>query len=247
MRIQLLRLLMICIPPLMEVAVAADTPEQDHELIYETVRNLAGEQVEIQKVDTRLRLNNCSGDLTARYPFSRNTTIEVRCTDENGWKIFLSVSGAAYQEEPHSSSDNVAELPTKNPTSVVRQVDAVVARTLLPRGVPIRAADLVLRQFPAHRVRASNFTSTEELIGFEPLQTITAGTMISFNMLAPPYLVKKGDPVTLIFQRGGILVSNEAVALESGELNKKIDVRIPDSGKVVSGVVTQAGVVSVMP
>lgn len=231
----------------MAVATAAETLEQDHELIYDTVRNLAGEQVEIQKVDSRLRLKSCSGDLSARYPFSQNTTIEVRCTDDDGWKIFLSVSGAAYQEEPHSSNDNVEELPTKEPGSPVRLIEAVVARTLLPRGIPIRESDLTLREFPAYRVRASNFTAIEELIGFEPLQTVTAGTLISLNMLAPPYLVKKGDPVTLIFQRGGIRVSNEAVALESGELNKKIEVRIPDSGKVVSGVVTQAGVVSVMP
>ena len=57
--------------------------------------------------------------------------------------------------------------------------------------------------------------------------------------------MKKGDAVTLVYQRGGIQVSNEALALESGVLNKKIDVQIPETGKVVSAIVTEAGVVTV--
>lgn len=237
-------LLVICKAFLVSAAPAM-ADEQDHEQVYQAVHKLTGPNVEIQKVDSRLRLKACQGTITARYPFSRYSTVEVRCMDKNGWKIYLSVSGVV---QPQLDDDPV-ERPNAEPHRSLepqfRQTEAVVARTLLPRGVPIKASDLVIQAFPIHRIRPSNFSSTEEIIGFEPIQTITAGTLLSLNMLAPPYLVKKGDAVTLVYQRGGIQVSNEALALESGVLNKKIDVQIPETGKVVSAIVTEAGVVTV--
>jgi flagella basal body P-ring formation protein FlgA len=219
--------------------------EQDHGVIYKAIQNLAGQQVEIQEVDSRLRLKECEGDLQVRYPFSKNTTVEVLCPVPGGWKIYLTLRNTASQVTATDTTVKNTHIATQSNDHQYQQTNAVVAKSILLRGVPIKASDLELQAFPIYQVRTANFSNPEEIIGFEPTQTIPAGTLIALNMLNPPYLVKKGDTVTLIYQKGGILVSNVAVALESGELEKTIEVRVPSTGKVVSAIVSQSGEVRI--
>jgi len=49
-------------------------------------------QTEVQKMDKRIKLSQCSDELSFSYPFETDSTVEVRCSEiNNNWKIFLSV------------------------------------------------------------------------------------------------------------------------------------------------------------
>ena len=77
---------------------AQPLPLHSHEEIRQGVadfvaKNLSGHfQTEVQKMDKRIKLPQCSNNLSFNYPFETDSTVEVRCPEiNNNWKIFLSV------------------------------------------------------------------------------------------------------------------------------------------------------------
>jgi len=208
---------------------------QDHDDIYSAVRIFAGDS-QIQNIDPRLRLGKCSRPLAVRYPFSVESTVEVRCPTDEGWKIFLTLS-------PKAIATQLADSENDNNTTELKL--GVVTTRRLQRGIAIRPGDLELQSFPSVQLKNAHFSDPREALGMEPNQTIPKGTLIANNMLRPPMLVRKGDSVTIIFERNGLSVSNEGNALENGGLREKIKVELPDSKKVITATVQAAGIVKI--
>jgi len=213
---------------------------QSHDEIHRAVKEFAG-NVTIQEVDPRLRLEPCSDDLSVRYPFSSETTVEVKCTSEKGWKIFLTISKPS--AEPNINP--IAEETHTNSTASLELIDAVVTKRVLQKGIPIRASDIEHESFPSNRVKPGHIKSLKYPIGMEPSQTIPKGALLSINMLRPPVMVRKGDVVSIIFERNGLRVTNEGVALENGGLREKIKIQLPDTQKILSATIQSAGVVKI--
>jgi flagella basal body P-ring formation protein FlgA len=271
---------------------------QHHDEIHSAIKEFAGD-VTIQEIDPRLRLEPCTGNLSVRYPFSTETTVEVKCTADKGWKIFLTVekvkppfipqnhneiydqilrfAGDVHIEKisPHliyekcSSAIRISypfndqktvkaecfqpsqwevfipiSYPEKNSVPIPLAMGVIATRTLL-RGIPIIASDIELKAFPDNRLKSGHVKSLKYPIGMEPSQTISKGALISINMLRPPVLVRKGDAVSIIFERNGISVTNEGIALENGGLREKIKIQLPDTKKILSATIQSAGVVKI--
>ena len=213
---------------------------QHHDEIHNAVKEFAGD-VTIQEIDPRLRLEPCTGDLSVRYPFSTETTVEVKCTADKGWKIFLTISKPT--SEPNIRP-TAKETQAYTPSSI-ELINGVVTKRTLQRGIPIRASDIEHQSFPSNRLKSGHVKSLSYPIGMEPSQTIPKGALISINMLRPPVLVRKGDAVSIIFERNGISVTNEGIALENGGLREKIKIQLPDTKKILSGTIQSAGVVKI--
>jgi flagella basal body P-ring formation protein FlgA len=64
-------------------------------------------------------------------------------------------------------------------------------------------------------------------------------------MLRPPILVSKGDAVSIVFERNGLSVVNEGIALENGGLREKIKIQLPDTKKILSATIQSPGVVKI--
>lgn len=219
----------------------ADTPMQDHKSIHEAVSAFAGEKVKVQAIDERLRLERCDRPLSVRYPFSSTTTVEVRCPDQGGWKIYLPVTPAS-PAAPQPTAKKSRQTARPN---TVTKLPGVVSTGTLQRGMPIRRGDLEIKMFTANRLKKGHFSKIKDLLGMEPTQAIPKGALLSNNMVRPPVLVRKGEPVTIMIERNGIRVSNKGEALEDGGLREKIRVLLPYSNKVISAVVYAVGVVKI--
>jgi flagella basal body P-ring formation protein FlgA len=207
---------------------------QSHDEIHRAVKKFAGD-VAIQEVDPRLRLKNCDAILEVRHPFSTKTTVEVSCPAEDGWKLFLTVSPEylmpEYSEDPVNSSTEISK--------------GIIAKRRLQRGIKILASDVESKAFPSNRLKMGHFSNIDGVIGMEPNQTIPKGALISSNMLRPPILVRKGDAVSIVFERNGLSVINEGIALENGGLREKIKIQLPDTKKILSATIQSPGVVKI--
>ena len=207
---------------------------QSHDEIHLAVKKFAGD-VAIQEVDPRLRLKKCDEILEVRHPFSTETTVEVRCPEEAGWKLFLTIS-------PKSIMPEYSEEPVK---STIETSKGIIAKRRLQRGIKILASDVESKAFPNNRLKIGHFSNFDGVIGMEPNQTIPKGALISSNMLRPPILVRKGDAVSIVFERNGLSVVNEGIALENGGLREKINIQLPDTEKILSATVQSPGVVKI--
>jgi flagella basal body P-ring formation protein FlgA len=207
---------------------------QSHDEIYLSVKKFVGDVV-IQEVDPRLRLKKCDATLEVRHPFSTETTVEVRCPEESGWKLFLTVS-------PKSSMPQYSEEPINSTTETS---NGIIAKRRLQRGIKILASDVESKVFPSNRLKTGHFSNFDGVIGMEPNQTIPKGALISLNMLRPPILVRKGDAVTIVFEGNGLSVINEGIALENGGLREKIKIELPNANKILNAIVQSAGVVKI--
>ena len=213
---------------------------QHHDEIHNAVKEFAGD-VTIQEIDPRLRLEPCTGNLSVRYPFLTETTVEVKCTADKGWKIFLTISKPLTEQIDSPEPKQKQEMTRPS----IEMVNGVVTKRTLQRGIPIRASDIELKPFSSNRLKSGHVKSLSYPIGMEPSQTIPKGALISINMLRPPVLVRKGDAVSIIFERNGISVTNEGVALENGGLREKIKIQLPDTKKILTATVQSAGVVKI--
>jgi flagella basal body P-ring formation protein FlgA len=213
---------------------------QNHDAIHRAVKEFAGD-VAIQEIDPRLRLEACAENISVRYPFSTETTVEVKCTADKGWKIFLTITKPI--SEPNVSPP-AKQTQEKTPPTV-EMLNGVVTKRTLQRGIPIRDSDIELKSFPSNRLQSGHVKSLTYPIGMEPSQTIPKGALISINMLRPQVLVRKGDAVSIIFERNGISVTNEGIALENGGLREKIKIQLPDTKKILSATIQSPGVVKI--
>lgn len=223
----------------------ADETLHDHALVYQAIHDFIGNQAteyDIQEIDDRLRLQSCPEDLSVRFPFSSNTTVEVACPGKNGWKIYLKIIMA---DRPNAKQEELRKKALEEQESQIdATTTAVVASKTLQRGIPIRPGDVELEAFPSNRVKPGHFSEPQDLFGMEPTQTISRGAMISNSMIRPPTLISKGDLVTVVYSKNGLNVSNEGVALESGGLGSKISVFLNESNKTVTGTIADKGVVN---
>ena len=207
---------------------------QSHDEIHLSIKKFAG-NVAIQKVDPRLRLNKCNASLEVRYPFSTETTVEVRCPEEAGWKLFLTISPKPIISEHSEESVN----------SNIETSKGIIAKRRLQRDIKIFESDVEYKAFPKNRLKMGHFSNFDDVIGMVPNQIIPKGALISSNMLRPPILVRKGDAVIIVFERNGLSVINEGIALENGGLREKIKIQLPDTKKILSGTVQSAGVLKI--
>lgn len=79
---------------------------------------------------------------------------------------------------------------------------------------------------------------TEEIIGKQAKHGLMPLIPLTKTQLTEPRYVERGDAVTLVFQRRGLKLQTEALALESGTRNQVIQLRNLRSQQVVRAKVT---------
>jgi flagella basal body P-ring formation protein FlgA len=118
------------------------------------------------------------------------------------------------------------------PVRVDKKVDAVVASRDIPKGKVVTLQDVKREKLPSLRVRGGVLT-IESVVGKVAKRNIRAGEVIKERDLEPNFVVKKGKPVKLIYESGGIHVELLAVALENGAVGDIIKVKNVSTGKVL--------------
>ena len=180
-------------------------------------------QIQVQQLDSRLRLSACSEALEAFLPNStptRITTVGVRCNGSKPWSLFVPVQVRSFTQ-------------------------VVVATQPLARGTLLSKDNLRLVQKETSRLRGGYSTQIEDLVGRVSKRSLAANQPIMDSYLAPNYIVKKGEPVTIRAQGDNFMIYMEGIALGDGERGDRIQVRNNQSQRVVDAWVSDSRKVDV--
>ncbi len=205
------------------LASAVTGAAQDLEVLRETARRFllaqqadraAAVAVEVRAFDPRLALPACASPPEAFLPAggrsAGNTTVGLRCAGPSPWKVF---TGATVRVEK----------------------PVVVAARNLRRGEVLGAADLRLARVDTARLAGGFETEPQRVAGMRLQQPLPAGAVVAPGALAEPIAVERGERVTLVSIRGGMVVSMEGVAQTSARTGERVRVRNLGSGKEVEG------------
>jgi len=115
-----------------------------------------------------------------------------------------------------------------------RKHQAPPLRTIAPE-VPVELAVLG-RQYA---------TNLDEVIGKRAIRSLAVQSPISKSALAQPYLVRKGDRVTIEAKRKGLSIQTIGIMKAVGQAGQMVTVTNQDSGKDLRAKVVGPGVVRV--
>lgn len=180
--------------------------------------------IQIGRLDRRLRLTACSQSLQAFLPPGGRTlgniTVGVRCSGIKPWTVYVPVKVIAYKK-------------------------VLVATRPMKRGELLSKPDLKLATQDLSGLRSSYLTKATQAVGKTLKRSIPSGTVLTTTMLTSPSIVRRGQVVTLLSRSGGLQVRASGKALMDGASGQRIRVQNKTSKKVVEGVVVSAGVVQI--
>ena len=130
------------------------------------------------------------------------------------------------------------------PVTVKVTGDVVVTALPVRRGQVLGPEDVRLERADLTQLPTDVLTDPQRAVGRSANVAFPAGLTLREDMLRTPFAVTAGQRVRILFQGAGFTVSSEGRALSSAGVGEPIQVRAA-SGKLMSGVVQEAGVVLV--
>ncbi len=128
---------------------------------------------------------------------------------------------------------------------IVEMREVAVPVSDLDRGEAIQAKDLVIMKRPAAQVGSDVVRPLSDLIGMVPRRALKAGEMIRSADLAKPILVEKAALVTVTYAAKGLTLTMRGRSQGSGSMGDVVKVQNLQSKKVVEGVITGPGHVTI--
>lgn len=199
-------------------------------------QGVAPEQVQVQPLDARVKVQPCARPLSVDLPFSSTQTVRVRCADPV-WQLFLQVQIGA---------PDLRTLPASGPSAAGVEQRRLVLVTAAPlvRGMTVQAQDLRVQQVNVPASGGAYLENPSDAVHAEVLRDLPAGTPLRRSDLRPTVLVKRGQLVQLsVGVSQGFVVSARVEALQDGRMGEHIKLKNPESGRLLSGVVKGPNVV----
>ena len=193
-------------------------------LLRESAREGREIQVEIGRLDPRLRLVACPAPVEAFLgPGSRargNTSVGLRCDGESPWKLYL-------------------------PASVRQKFVTLTAARAIPRGRILTPEDVQTEERWLAEAPPGALDNAAMAVGRAATRALQPGNLLNSGALKAPQLIRRGQTVTLSLNDGPIDIQMSGEALGPGAAGDRIQVRNASSRRVVEGVVTESGSVLV--
>lgn len=158
-----------------------------------------------------------NGDL----PDLHRLRFDVRCKSPYGWYVAVIVKPDIY-------------LPV------------IVASTPLERGQVIDADSIAIKKMNISSTRGDYQTQPDKIIGMAVKRRIRDRQPISLSQLESPLLVERGQRVLMIAGQNGVEARTVGEAMKKGRKGEIIKVKNESSGRVVSAVVADVGVVNMV-
>lgn len=224
----------------------------DHEPLFAQARQwvmareqLPADQVRFAALDSRVRIAPCQEPLQFDYPFSSSReTVRVRCGGPTAWQLFLRLNNLpAAQARPASNPNGPAAPATGRASAAITlqppMKTVVVARRLLPRGSELDASMLEEVQKPALGLDPLAIGSLKDVAQAEAVRDLPAGTVLRSYDIKRSLMVRKGQSAMLtVGQNGSFQITVRVEAQQDGHLGEQIRLKNPESGRLISGVVT---------
>jgi flagella basal body P-ring formation protein FlgA len=177
-------------------------------------------EVRVGKLDSRLRLTKCSGDLnlTLKDPSKTggNISTQVSCTHESAWTILVPAQAKVYRS-------------------------VAVAGRNLQRGDVVSAADLSSEIRDVGDLRTGFALTPEAIIGKEIKFAVNKGETFRNSALDAPLVIKRGDVVSMESSAGEISVRTSATAVSDGRIGQQIRVKNNQSARIINARVVGVG------
>jgi len=230
--------------------VQAQTPAAPDKLLREVgqwvqqSQQLDANQFSFAPLDSRVQLQTCDRALVMDTPFAARETVRVRCLGNPGWQLYLRVvlkpGVAPGLPLPGEAPGSAAAAPGAGPGAgalVLRR--AVVASQLLRAG-SIASRELLREvDLPAQALDQQAAKSIKEVENSELLRDVAAGAPLHSYDVRRAVVVKQGQSVLLTVGQGnGFSITARVEALQDGKIGDQIRLKNPDSGRLLTGVVT---------
>ena len=182
-------------------------------------------QVEIGRLDPRLRLVACPGPVEPFLgPGSQprgNTAVGLRCDGAAPWKLYV-------------------------PATVRQKFVVLTAARAIPKGRTLTTEDILPEERWLTSAPPGALDSPVLAVGRLATRSLQAGSLLNGAALKAPQLVRRGQTVVLSLNEGPIDIQLSGEALGPGAPGDRIQVRNASSRRVVEGVVTEGGEVRVL-
>ena len=223
---------------------------------------LGAEQFSFAPMDARVQLQSCDRPLVIDSPFATRETVRVRCLGTPYWQLYLRLTlkpGVTIGAAPVTSASPatpatpakpasaplviapiIAKAPAASAPPVLRKV--VVGRQLLRAGTALSPEMLEEQEIAAPGVDLQAVVSIKDLEYGEMVRDMQAGVPLRSHDVRRATLVKQGQAVILtIGQSGGFAISARVEAMQDGKMGEQIRLKNPESGRIITGVVTGTG------
>ncbi len=178
--------------------------------------------ITVDEIDKRIAVRPCS-KLEAFLPggsqLMGRVSVGVRCLESNGWSLFIPVQ-----------------------IKVTREL--LVSARALTMGQVLHEEDI--SRLNMELTQNSGITDPRLVVGKVLRYSIAAGLILREDMLRAPYSVKQGQSVKLTIQGSGFTLSSSGVALNNAGEGESVQIRT-SSGRVISGIATEEGIVRISP
>lgn len=128
---------------------------------------------------------------------------------------------------------------------IIALVDVVVATKLIKVDQTIEIDDVVMARTPMTTAPPQYAKALDEVIGKRAARPFAPHVPINASALAQPYLVHKGDRVTIEARRGRLQIQTVGVTKAVGQVGQTVTVTNQDSGKDLRAKVIGPGLVRV--
>ena len=134
---------------------------------------------------------------------------------------------------------------------VYATVDAqqTVVRTVRPlkRGTVLSRQDLYLAPADVNRMPKNALTNLEYAIGKMLKRSVRSGAILTESLVVEKPLIRKGQKVTIIYEKPGLRLTAPGIAKEDGYRGKSIEVMNLWSKRLTVGFVKDASTVNITP
>ncbi len=146
-----------------------------------------------------------------------------------------------------NGSQSPAALTTNIPQSAVVTTPATLAvlSRAIPRGAAIDASDVVWMDAPVGAPRDS-LSDPDALIGKTAKRALLANTALRAADVMDTPAIRRGEPVTLMFEAGGLRLSLRGRAMGDATVGAMVKVLNPQSNKTLDAIVESPGVARVL-
>ena len=211
-------------------------------------QQLSAGQFDFVPLDSRVKVQPCDRPLVMDLPFATKETVRVRCLGSSSWQLYLRANIKVQPAKPPppaapaaaQAPAAVAATPPKIASSAATSRRKVVVGTqFLRAGTVLSAAMLEESEQAATGLDNSLFGSLKDLENAEVVRDIPAGTALRSSDVRRALMVKQGQLVMLTISKGNsFAIVARVEALQDGRLGDQIRLKNPESGRLLSGVVT---------
>jgi flagella basal body P-ring formation protein FlgA len=234
-----------------EIALSQDNLFKEVGNWMQQTQQLSAGQFDFVPLDSRVKVQPCDRPLVMDLPFASKETVRVRCLGASSWQLYLranikpSLAKTGAAAPPNSPAvaaapASVAATAPKNTSNAATPRRKVVIGTqVLRAGTVLSASMLEETEQAAGGQDNSLFGNVKDLENAEVVRDIPAGTALRSSDVRRALMVKQGQLVMLTISQGSsFAIVARVEALQDGRLGDQIRLKNPESGRLLSGVVT---------